>query len=125
MVYKPTEEELAQLDKLNRGAIQIKEGLDLINKAIGISDTVIDMEIYRMTKSYEKILTRIRKVMETIYIDKTFINIIENSMEEKEAPKKKRKKSAPKKEDKKRKEGTLKPKRKYKKRVTKKKSKDK
>jgi hypothetical protein len=78
MVYEPSKKELKQIANLNKGYLLIKEGLQLIKANLPKKDRDVEMETFRMNKNFEKIIKRIYVILEKDYVDKSFIEIINN-----------------------------------------------
>ena len=100
MSYEPSDKELEQIVNLNNGYKLIKDGLKLIKDNLPKQDSEVEMQSYKMSKNFDKIITRIKRILERQYIDKEFLDIINNSTTSK--PKEDRIKK-PKKEDSKKK----------------------
>jgi hypothetical protein len=78
MVYQPSKKELKQIENLNKGYQLIREGLQLIKANLPRKDRDVEMETFRMNKNFEKIIKRIYSILEKDYVDKSFIEIINN-----------------------------------------------
>lgn len=76
MIYKPSKKELEQIDNLNKGYTLIREGLKIIKANLPKKDGDVEMQAYKMSKNFDKIIKHIHKLLEKQYIDKQFINII-------------------------------------------------
>jgi len=74
--YKPSKKELQQIENLNKGYQLIKEGIKVIKENLPKKDGDVEMQAYKMSKNFDKIIKRIHKLMEKQYIDKQFIEII-------------------------------------------------
>jgi len=75
-MYKPSKKELKQLENINTGYNQIKEGLKLIKNNIPKKDGDIEMQTYKMSKNFDKIIKRIHTILEKQYVDKQFLDIV-------------------------------------------------
>lgn len=80
MVYKPSKKELEQIANLNKGYKLIKEGLKIIKDNLPKRDSEVEMQSYKMSKNFDKIIVRIKRVLERQYIDKEFLDIINNAI---------------------------------------------
>lgn len=76
MTYKPSKKELEQIANLNEGYNLIKCGLKLIKANLPKQDSEVEMQSYKMSKNFDKIIKRIKKILERHYIDKEFLEII-------------------------------------------------
>ena len=76
MTYQPSKQELKQIENLNRGYELIREGIKIIKDNLPKKDGDVEMQAYKMSKNFDKIIKRIRKLLEKQYIDKQFISII-------------------------------------------------
>jgi CHASE3 domain sensor protein len=85
VVYKPSDEELEQMKNLNKAYDLIREGIKLIKENIPKKDAEVELEYFRMNKNFDKIIKRIKKLLEDEYINEEFKSII---MIEKTATKK-------------------------------------
>ena len=83
-MYKPSKKEIKQIENLNRGYQMIKDGLKIIKDNLPKKDGDVEMQAYKMSKNFDKIIKRIHNLLEKQYIDNQFIDIINNR-----APKKK------------------------------------
>lgn len=84
MDYKPSKKESKQIENLNRGYQMIKDGLRIIKDNLPKKDGDVEMQAYKMSKNFDKIIKRIHTLLEKQYINKQFIDIINSR-----APKKK------------------------------------
>ena len=76
MFYKPTIRELEQIKELNRGYKIAVKGLNIMSKAIDISENIdVGVFYYRAVKSLDKIVNSTHKLLEKYYIDKEFKRI--------------------------------------------------
>lgn len=91
MVYKPSKKEQKQLENLNESYKLIRKGLKLMVENLPKTDLEIEREIYKMSKSFDKIIQKIHKILESKYINKEFLDII-NVKDIKKKPKRFRKK---------------------------------
>jgi len=78
MSYRPSKKETKQIENLNRGYQLIKDGLKLIKANLPKRDGDIEMQAYKMSRNFDKIIIRIKKLLEKQYIDNQFIDIINN-----------------------------------------------
>ena len=78
MAYTPSKKELKQIENLNTGYQRIKEGLKLIKANLPKKDGDVEMQAYKMSKNFDKIVIRIQKLLEKQYIDNQFLDIINN-----------------------------------------------
>lgn len=76
MQYKPSKKEIKQIENLNRGYQMIKDGLKIIKQSLLKKDGDVEMQAYKMSKNFDKIIKRIHILLEKQYIDKQFIDII-------------------------------------------------
>ena len=78
MAYQPSKKELKQIENLNKGYRLVRDGLKIIKDNLLKKDGDVEMQAYKMSKNFDKIIKRIKKILEKQYIDKQFINIINN-----------------------------------------------
>jgi len=78
MIYKPSKKEIKQIENLNRGYQLIKDGLKLIKANLPKRDGDVEMQAYKMSRNFDKIIARIHKLLEKQYIDNQFLEIINN-----------------------------------------------
>ena len=76
MTYQPSKKELKQIENLNNGYQLIKDGIKIIKANLPKKDGDVEMQAYKMSKNFDKIIKRIRKLLEKQYIDNQFIDII-------------------------------------------------
>jgi len=76
MVYQPSKKELKQIEKLNKAYNLIKEGLENIKANIPKKDSEIEMQVFKITKNFDKIVKRVYKIMESKHIDQEFLDIV-------------------------------------------------
>lgn len=79
MVYKPSKKELEQIVRLNEGYKLVKEGLKIIKNNIPKQDSEVEMQTYKISKNFDNIVSRIKRILERQYIDKEFLDIINGS----------------------------------------------
>jgi hypothetical protein len=84
MSYKPSKKEIKQVENLNKGYQLIKDGLKLIKDSLPKKDGDVEMQAYKMSKNFDKIIKRIHALLEKQYVNSQFIEIINSK-----APKKK------------------------------------
>lgn len=78
MAYQPSKKEIKQRENLNKGYQLIKDGLKLIKVNLPKKDGDVEMQAYKMSKNFDKIIKRIRILLEKQYIDNQFFDIINN-----------------------------------------------
>lgn len=78
MVYKPSKKEIKQIENLNKAYQMIKDGIKLIRDNIPKKDGDIEMQAYKISKNFDKIIKRIQEILEKQYIDNQFLEIISN-----------------------------------------------
>ena len=76
MPYKPSKKESKQIENLNRGYQLVKEGLKLIKVNLPKKDSDVEMQAYKMSRNFDKIIKKVKKILEKQYIDNEFIDII-------------------------------------------------
>lgn len=76
MSYQPSKQERKQIDNLNKGYKLVRDGLKIIKENLPKKDGDVEMQAYKMSKNFDKIIKRIQKLLEKQYIDKQFIEII-------------------------------------------------
>ena len=83
MNYKPSKKEIKQLDNLNKGYQLIKDGLKLIKNSLPKKDGDVEMQAYKMSKNFDKIIKRIHTLLEIQYVNTQFIEIINTKSDKK------------------------------------------
>lgn len=83
MIYKPSKKEIKQIENLNTGYQLIKDGIKIIKDNLLKKDGDIEMQAYKMTKNFDRIVKRIKKLLEKQYIDNQFLDIISSKAPEK------------------------------------------
>ena len=78
MSYKPSKNEIKQIENLNKAYQLIKDGIKLIRDNLPKKDSDVEMQAYKMSKSFDRIIKRIRILLERQYIDNQFLDIISN-----------------------------------------------
>jgi len=76
MSYKPSKKGTKQIDNLNKGYQFIKDGLKLIKVNLPKKDADVEMQAYKMSKNFDRIIRRVKKLLEKQYIDNEFIDIV-------------------------------------------------
>lgn len=76
MTYKPSKKDSKQIDNLNRAYQIVKEGLKIIKDSIPKKDSEVEMQSYKMSRNFDKIIKKVKKILEKQYIDNEFIDII-------------------------------------------------
>ena len=76
MIYKPSKKGIKQIDNLNKGYQLIKEGLKMIKDNLHKKDSDVEMQAYKMSKNFDRIIRRVKKLLEKQYIDNEFIDIV-------------------------------------------------
>ena len=78
MVYKPSKNEIKQKENLNKGYQLIKDVLKIIKSNLPKKDGDVEMQAYKMSKNFDRIIKRIKILLEKQYIDNQFLDIINN-----------------------------------------------
>ena len=78
MVYKPSKQEVKQIENLNQGYQLIKDGIKIIRQNLPKKDSNVEMQAYKMSRNFDKIIKRIHTLLEKQYIDNQFLEIINN-----------------------------------------------
>jgi len=76
MVYKPSNEEMKKLIKVNEAYVQIAKGIKQLTSNLPIKDTEVDLYCYQMCKLFDKVNKRTMLLLEKDHINKEFNNII-------------------------------------------------
>lgn len=78
MVYKQSKQEVKQIQNLNQGYQLIKDGIKIIRQNLPKKDSNVEMQAYKMSRNFDKIIKRIHTLLEKQYIDNQFLEIINN-----------------------------------------------